>query len=418
MRPEDKKSGQLELFERPLNGMVNKSHPLVKLSEKLDWERFSEKFGASYCLDNGRPGVPTRVMVGLTYLKYLNDMSDEQVLLGWVENPYWQYFCGEIYFQHKFPCDRSSLSKWRKRIGEEGAREFLEESLAVAKEVGVLKMSYLKELYCDTTVQEKNICYPSEANLLNRARKKLVKLAKMHGIELRQAYTRVGKVCQIMAHRYAAAQQWNRARRQVRKLRTYLRRTVRNIEKRLEEVQKPYFSELLELSHQLLEMPKGGEKLYSLHEPHVEAIAKGKMHKRFEYGVKVAVTMTRRKGFVLDCSAIHGNPYDGHTLEQSLENAEKIVGAILRAKVGVDLGYRGHGVIGRHRVYHPKLKRLSRLDRLFIRARSAVEASISFMKRCFRLGRNYLKGKLGDVMNSLFAGSACNLSHVLRAYAT
>ncbi len=413
MRPEEKNTRQGQLFEVELSTLVRRDHKLVKLSERIDWSRFESKFGELYCENNGRPGLPTRLFVGLTYLKYLHNVSDEILLLAWIENPYWQYFCGERYFQHEAPCDRSQMSKWRKRIGEKGAEELFQESLAVAREAGLLKMSSLKELYVDTTVQEKNISYPSEANLLNRARAKLVAIARQHGISLRQSYTRTGKLLQVLAHRYAAAQQWNRARSKTKKLRTLLGRVVREIERKVKEDKKPVFAELIMLSKRLLE-PTKETKLYSLHEPETEAIAKGKMYKRFEFGVKVSVVTTRREGLVLGCMAIHGNPFDGHTLESALNDAERRVGKLLRAKVGVDLGYRGHGIKERFAVFHPKLKKLTKHNRLFIRARSKIEATISFLKRCFRLRRNYLKGKVGDVMNSLFAASACNMSHVMR----
>lgn len=414
MEPQKKNQSQGELFERELEGLVRENHPLVKLSERIEWSRFEKKFGAHYDPGNGRPGISTRLMVGLTYLKYLHDASDEGVLEEWLENPYWQYFCGERYFQHEPPCERSSLSRWRKRMGEEGAEELFQESLAVAKSQGLLRMSDLSQLYVDTTVQEKNVCYPSEANLLNRARKKLVKEAKAQGLSLRQSYTRVGKRHQIKAHRYAAAKQWNRARRETKKLRTLLGRVIRDIERKATKEQRAYFQELIKLSRQLLNARSGAEKLYSLHEPATEAIAKGKMHKPFEYGVKVSVVTTRRGGFVLGCKAMHGKPYDGHTLRAALEDAGHRVGRVLCGKVGVDLGYRGHGVKERVRVFHPKLKRLSRAQRKFITQRSKVEATISLMKRCFRLGRNYLKGTLGDTLNALFAAAACNLSHVIR----
>jgi IS5 family transposase len=417
MRPKLPDHRQGELFETRLETLINRDHALVKLSGQIAWSRFEEKFGEKYCAETGRPGVPTRLLVGLTYLKYLNDLSDRDVLEVWVENPYWQYFCGEEYFQHKLPVHPSNLSRWRKRIGEEGGELLLEESLAVAKDAGLLKLSSLEELYVDTTVQEKNIAYPSEAKLLNRARGKLVALAKKHEVPLRQNYNRVAKVHLIMAHRYAAARQYNRARRETRKLRTILGRVMRDVVRNVPEAAKPYFVELLELSTRVLLMHEGGEKLYSLHEPHVEAIAKGKVHKRFEYGVKVSVTSTRRGGFVLGCKAMHGNPYDGHTLLDALLDVEKRVGKVLSAKVGVDLGYRGHGIKERFRVMHPRLKRLSRTNRLFVRARSKIEASISLLKRCFRLGKNYLKGILGDLLNALCSGAAHNLAIVLRSSA-
>lgn len=424
MRPKEEKNPQIEMFEKKLVSLVDKSHRLIKLSERIDWERFEEKFGLLYCADNGRPGLRTRLMVGLSYLKYLHNLSDQEVLTIWVENPYWQYFCGEEYFQHTAPCHHSNMSRWRNKIGEDGASELLEESLAVVKEAGLLKMSYLKELYVDTTVQEKNITYPTEGKLLHRAKCKLVSLCKGHGIVLRQNYNRVARMHLIMAHRYSAALQYNRARREVRKLRTIVGRVIRDISRKLSEAQKPYFEELLELSRQVLYMHEGGEKIYSLHEPATEAIAKGKIHKRFEYGVKVSVVATRKGGFVLGCKAIHGNPYDGHTLEEALNDVKERLGGILRCKVGVDLGYRGHGIKKGEQedksyisVLHPRLKNLSYPVRLFVRARSKIEAVISLLKRAYRLGRNYLSGVMGDQINALCSGAAYNLGIFLRSTA-
>jgi IS5 family transposase len=279
-------------------------------------------------------------------------------------------------------------------------------------------MNYLEELYVDTTVQEKNISYPSEANLLNRARAKLVKLCEKHHIILRQKYTRVGKVFQIKAHRYAQASQWNRCRRVIRKLRTILGRIIRELHRivPLEQLE-AQFKGILELATKLYHSPDTKEKVLSLHEPHVEAIAKGKIHKKFEFGNKVSVVRTRKAGFILGCKALHGNPYDGHTLRDALSEVENRFGAPITAKIGVDLGYRGHKILKteRHQVFHPRLKRMNRKTKLFVRARSSVEASISYLKRCFRMGKNYLKGKLGDILNALFAASALNLTKIAKA---
>jgi len=415
MIPKKPNHGQGELFEVELQSLVKKNHPLVKLSKDLDWERFDREFGQSYCPTHGRPGIATRLMVGLIYLKYLYNLSDEALIAQWLENPYWQYFCGERYFQHEGPCDRSHLSRWRKRIGESGAQLLLSESLSLNHRKGFLKLRDLNQVYVDTTVQEKHISYPSQASLLNKAREKLVKMAESAGLKLRQSYKRVGRLYMIKAHRYASARQWNRARKQVRKLRTLLGRIVREVQRKANQEQGAYFSNLLSLSQRLLCAETGSEKLYSLHEPQTEAIAKGKMYKPFEYGVKVSVVTTRRGGYVLGCKAIHGNPYDGHTLEEALSDAQNRLGRNLRGFVGVDLGYRGHGVKRTTlNVFHPRLKRMSKVQRTFVRARSKVEAAISYLKRCFRMGRNFLKGSLGDIMNPLFAAAACNLSHAIR----
>lgn len=419
MRPKKVENRQGELFKTELEKLVKTDHELIKLSKIIDWKRFDERFGELYSTENGRPGVPTRMMAGLNYLKYMTDSSDQELLDAWVENPYWQYFCGERYFQQEAPCDRSMMSRWRKRIGEKGAQELFDETLSVAVGSGVLRTKYFKELYVDTTVQEKHISYPSEANLLNRARAKLVKVCEEEGIVLRQKYTRVGKRIQIKAHRYAQANQWNRCRRMVKKLRTILGRILRELQRIVptEQLKSPNFQGIIELATKLYHAPDTKEKVLSLHEPHVEAIAKGKIHKKFEFGNKVSIVRTRKVGFVLGCQALHGNPYDGHTLRGALSDVETRFGAPIRAKVGVDLGYRGHGILKseRYKIFHPRIKKMPHKIKIFVRARSAVEATISYLKRSFRLGRNYLKGKIGDILNALFAGAALNLTKVARA---
>ena len=298
----------------------------------------------------------------------------------------------------------------------------LEESLAVALAAGALKMQDLSELYADTTVQEKNVAYPSISNMLDKARMRLVREAQELGIALRQTYKRRGKLTRIKAHRYAAAQQWRRAQRKVKSLSTMLGRVMRDVERKASEAQRVILAELLTLCARLrlqAHDPKAiaaKDKIYSLHEPHTEAIAKGKVPKRFEFGVKASFVTTRRTGVVLSALALHGAPYDGHTLSAALAKAEQHLGASLKSHthVGVDLGYRGHGIVERFRVVHPKLKKLCAPTRKFIRARSKIEATISHMKRCFRLGRNYLSGKLGDIMNTLFAATANNFAVTLR----
>ena len=422
MKPEEKDHRQGEIFERELSSLVREEHRLVRLSRRINWSRFESEFGALYESDQGRPGISTRFLSGITILKFLYNASDETICAQWLENPYWQYFCGERYFQHELPCDRSTLSRWRKRIGERGGDLMLQESLAVALGSGALKMMDLNELYADTTVQEKNVAYPSEANLLDTARKSLVREARELGIRLCQTYRRRGKLARIMAHRYASAQQWRRARRMTKKLSTQLGRVMRDVVRKASESQRLLLEPILGLCAKLRlqQQDKAAippkERVYSLHEPQTEAIAKGKIHKRFEFGVKASFVTTRRTGIVLSALAIPGAPYDGHTLEAALAKVVQHLGAPLKSgtRVGVDLGYRGHGIVERYRVVHPKLKKLSDDTRKFIRARSKIEATISFMKRCCRLGRNYLRGVLGDKMNPLFAAMANNFAVVLR----
>src|SRR5271156_3730023 len=224
MRPRERReSGEQDMFRSRLDQVINMDHPLVKLARAIDWRFLEEKGGAVYKDGAGQPPLPTRLMAGgLAILKHTYNLSDEVVCELWIENPYYQYFCGEEFFQHRLPLDRSSMSNWRNRMGEERLQALLQESLAVATKTGAMKPGDLARIIVDTTVQPKNITFPTDAKLLNRAREKLVRLAKQLGVKLRQSYTRVGKSSLIQHQRYAHAKQFKRANRALRTLKTYL----------------------------------------------------------------------------------------------------------------------------------------------------------------------------------------------------
>src|SRR3982075_3334168 len=197
-------------------------------------ERLYRRFGVVSTDDPAPPPLPTRLMAGLAILKHTYDLSDEVLCERWVENPYYQYFCGEEFFQHRLVFDRSSLTRWRTRMGEERLQALIQESLSVATRTKAIKPSELSRVIVDTTVQPKNVTFPTDAKLLNRAREKLVRLAKIHGVDLRQSYARVGKFALIQHQRYAHAKQFKRANRMLKKLRTYLGRIIRDIGRKLE----------------------------------------------------------------------------------------------------------------------------------------------------------------------------------------
>jgi IS5 family transposase len=217
-----------DLFRSRLKNIIDLRHELVRLGAAIDWRFFDDAFDAFYSED-GRPGIATRMMVGLHILKHMFDLSDEEVCERWVYDPYFQYFCGEAYFQHALPIDRSSMTRWRDRIGPEGLEKVFQESLGVAHRTGALRAKDLKRVTVDTTVQEKAVAFPTDAKLIHRARERLVRLSREHGVPLRQSYARVGKRALIMQGRYRHAKQHKRANRAMRKLKTYLGRTLRDI---------------------------------------------------------------------------------------------------------------------------------------------------------------------------------------------
>ena len=411
---------QGELYSARLDFLCNETHPLSRLSKVIDWSQFDQTFGPLYSEGQGRPAKPTRLLVGLHYLKHAFDLSDEEVVAQWVENPYWQHFCGEEYFQHEFPINPSLMTKWRNRVKSAGLEKLLEQTIVSGLKTKVLKRTSLSRVNVDTTVQEKAVSFPTDAKLYHRMREKLVKIAKVHGIELRQSYKRLSKNSLFMQGRYRHARQGKRANKQVRKLRTYLGRVMRDIERKVESRTnlRDRFSPLLETAHRLLrQQRKDKNKLYSLHAPEVECIAKGKAHKKYEFGCKVSVVTTSKDNFIVGTQAFHGNPYDGHTLNEAMEQAERL-GQFKAKEAFVDLGYRGHNYEGDAKVYvgNRGKKKKSPSLRKWLKRRSAIEPVIGHMKTDGRLGRNYLLGQEGDRMNAILCGAGHNIRKLLRAF--
>ena len=234
MQPKSGISDQGDLFRSRLDQILNRQHPLYRLADSIDWSLFDREFGTLYVENFGRPGLPIRLLVGLHYLKHAFNVSDEAVVDQFVENGYWQYFCGCEYFQHKFPLDPTTLVKWRKRIGPKGMEKLLQVTIETAKSKEYVTEKHLERVNVDTTVQEKAIAYPTDARLYHKARRILVRLAKRQGIDLRQTYERLGKRAFIMQGRYSHARQTNRAKREQKRLRIYLGRVIRDIERKCE----------------------------------------------------------------------------------------------------------------------------------------------------------------------------------------
>jgi transposase, IS5 family len=406
-----------DLFRARLSQQLDMRHPLVRLAGLIDWRVFEDRFGELYHPHVGRPGIPIRLMVGLSYLQHTFGLSDEEVVARWVENPYWQYFCGFDHLQLALPIDPSSLVRWRRRIGQEGIEVLLQETLAAAQRSEAVKPQSLERVSVDTTVQPKAIAHPLDSRLYHRGREILVRLAKRHGVPLRQSYARLAKKALRLASRYAHARQMKRARREIRRLKTYLGRVFRDVRRKLEgrpEVAGHFAEALARVERLLAQQRTDKDKLYALHAPEVACIAKGKAHKKYEFGAKISVAVTNREGLVVGMQTYPGNPYDGQTLAPALTQLERLTGTT-PVRCYVDRGYRGHGVSGATAVFVAGRRRgITPTIRRELRRRSAIEAMIGHMKLDGRLARNHLKGAVGDAIHALLCAAGHNLRLILR----
>lgn len=405
---------QEDLFKVELKRIIDLEHGLVKLGDQMDWESFGQKFEKYYC-EEGRPGIETRLIVSLHYLKYLEDLSDEETVQRWRENPYWQYFSGRQYFEHKLPIDSSSMTRWRQRIGEEGAEELLKQTVQTGLKQGYVKMSDCRRVNVDTTVQPKDIRFPTDARLNDRMREKLVKQAQAEGIELRQSYERVGKRALRRQQNYGHARQFRRAGKEAKKLKTILGRVIRDIERKTDN-QSILLLDNLEIAKRLYEQKRHGKnKIYSIHESQVQCIAKGKAHKKYEFGNKAGFVTSSKGNWILGAIGFSRNEYDGHTLERNLNQSEKITGIEIKRAV-VDKGYRGHKLGNKVSIVPRNKKKATRSLRKWWRRRSAIEPIIGHQKSEHRLDRNRLGGVLGDQMNPILSACGFNLKKLIKAF--
>ena len=418
MRPKStvSKHRQGELFRAQLEQILDHRHELYRLAHVIDWRVFEETFGPLYEEAKGRPGLPIRLMVGLHYLKHAFDESDESVVAKLLENPYWQYFCGFVYFQHALPLDPSSMSRWRQRVGPEGIETLLAETVQSAQRGKLLKRQHLERVNVDTTVQEKAIAYPTDARLYDKARRVLVRAAAAREIALRQSYPRLGKKALVMQGRYAHARQLRRARRETKKLKTYLGRVIRDLRRRSPQPD-PQLATLLARAERIHRQQRHEkDKLYSMHAPEVACIAKGKAHKKYEFGCKVSVASTSRDNWIVGVEALHANPYDGHTLEQALAQVARVTGWPV-GNAYCDRGYQGNpSHLGDTAVHLCKGRKrsMTRAAWHWVKRRVAVEPIIAHLKADHRMERNHLKGAEGDRINAVLAGCGFNIRKLLR----
>src|SRR5712691_2673314 len=412
-------TGSDDLFRARLDQIINMKNELVQLAGKVDWDWLDGEIAPLYS-DKGRPGISTRFAIGLLLLKHIYGLSDEGVCERWIYDPYFQYFTGEEFFQHEFPHERSDLSHWRKRLGDK-LELLLAESLRVAHSSGALRSKDLERVTVDTTVQPKDITFPTDAKLLHAAIKGLNRLARKRGVRLRQSYVRIAKRAAMMAGRYAHAKQFNRHRRQLRILRTRLGRLIRDIRRRIagNAELEAVFAWPLSRADQIRsqQQRQRGWKLHSFHAPAAECIGRCKAPPPYEFGVKApgVTTNARAPGgqFVLHARTLPGNPYDGHTLGAVIEATERLTGREIE-RAYVDKGYRGHDAPNPRRVFISGQKRgVFGAIKRELRRRSAIEPLIGHMKAEGHLGRCYLKGRAGDAANAILTAVGYNFRRVL-----
>jgi IS5 family transposase len=408
---------QDDLLRPRLVDLIDMRHELVKLAALIDWEFFERERAGFFPSSTGRPATSPRLVAGLLYLQHAFRLSDEAVVARWVENPYYQHFTGEVFFQHHPPIDPTSLTRWRKRIGEEGVEWLLTKTIEAGRKSGAVEERSLNEVAVDTTVMEKNIAHPTDSRLYERARAQLVGLAREAGVELRQSYARLAPRLVAQVGRYAHARQFKRMRKALRKLRGYTGRVLRDLRRQLDEIpagplRERVLAKLVLVSRLLHQAPKDSGKIYALHEPDVDCISKGKARVRYEFGTKVSVATTLKGGFVVGMRSLPGNPYDGHTLAEALEQAAILTDRCPSLAV-VDRGYRGHGVKHTRVLISGTRRGLTPALAKALRRRSAIEPEIGHMKTDGRLSRSYLKGTLGDAIFALLCGCGHNIRKIL-----
>lgn len=389
--------------------MLDSNDPLVALADTINWAQFDDSF-EKYYSDNGRPAKPIRLMVGMLILKQLENLSDENIVLQWKRNPYYQYFCGMTEYQPALPCDPTDLVYFRKRIGTEGVEKIFAMSVALHG-----KDAQEKQVIIDTTVQEKNVTYPTDGKLAIKMIHHLYRISRAEGIQLRRTYLKEIKGHRISLRFFRHPKKIKKARAAMKRLKTITRILIRDISRKIDEKKLEKHQETFDLFLKVSDQKqKDSNKIYSLHEQHIYVIAKGKDHKKYEYGTKASLVTTMKSNVIIGVSSHEKNEHDSKTLEAALASANKhrtkpIMEAIC------DRGYRGKKEVDGTVICIPDTpkkrdtKYQKEQKRKKFRRRAAIEPIIGHVKSDHRMQRNYLKGFVGDEINLLLAASAFNL---------
>jgi IS5 family transposase len=402
------------VLRQDLLEQLDPNNLLLRLGAKIPWGFFEREFAALYS-SRGRSAKPVRLMVGLLLLKHLENLSDERLVEEWVRNPYFQAFCGAERFQWEFPCNPTDLTYFRKRIGERGVAKIFQASVQIHG-----KSALEKEVVVDTTVQEKNITFPTDTKLRLKVIAKCLKIARLENIKLRRSYKRELHVKLRIIRFSKNKKDKKQVKAAIRRVHTIAWALFREISRKLSTATRQNYADQLALFERvLIQQRKDKNKVYSLHEPGVLCISKGKAHKKYEFGSKAAIAMTKKSSIIVGVKSFMDNVYDGDTLQATLEQVKAATGKFPK-KAFCDRGFTGRAKVGETEIVIPKppaknatayLKRKTKKD---FGRRSAIEPVIGHVKADFRLARCYLKGAIGDALNLFLAAAAFNFRKWIR----
>lgn len=414
MITEQKSTNQLGLFHG-LATQLDQKHPLYLLANKINWGVFEENFKPLYSEKMGAPAKPIRLMVSLLILKYLRNLSDENLVEQWSENNYYQYFGGEQFFRPSLPCVATELIAFRHRIGESGMELILRESIQVNKPPKDDDLGNI--ISVDTTVQEKNITYPTDDKLHKKIIANCLKIASEEGVKLRQTY---GKEIKKLSNQQRFKKRKNGvsiARKASKRIKTIAGRLVRDISSKLLPDALLSYSRDIALYQKVLSQKRGdSNKTYSLHEPDVKCYTKGKEYKKFEFGSKVSIAVCQTTGIILGALNFTETLHDSKTIPEVLEQYKRINGKQAN-EVFVDRGYRGISSYKESKIYIPKPNiNITQQQRNRHSKRAAIEPVIGHLKQQYRLCRNYLKGVSGDNINVILAAAAMNFKRAINLW--
>jgi transposase, IS5 family len=415
MLSKKKLSHQLEIFNT-IGDQLNQKHPLYKLANTINWKLFDDSFSVLYCSDNGRPAKPIRLMVSLLILKHLRNLSDENVVIQWSENMYYQYFSGELKFMSQEPCVATELVMFRDRIGEAGMELIFKESIKVNDDFTPMDKSNLV-ISVDTTVQEKNITYPSDDKHYKKIIKWCWKISRIHDIDLRRSYRFKIKTLSATQRFKNNKKGRKEAKKASKSIQTIAGALLREINRKLplEHLGK-HLATIKLYTKVVCQKRTDSNKIYSLHEPEVKCYAKGKAHKKFEFGSKVSLGVDQKTGIIVAAYNITQTCHDSKTIPDVIEQCKRVT-AITPKEAFVDRGYRGAKTYNGCLIQIPKpQKNITKEQRKKHSNRAGIEPIIGHLKTNYRMCRNFYKGIKGDNLNVLLAAAAMNFKRVINLW--